>query len=368
MIISPKYKRPLAGSMPLSHRWHIKSSTPGNMQSSAYALKGIPDGIWTHNILSLLEQKDQINAALVCKKMFSVVRSHVQLLEIPNRIWIHDILPYLDQHDLTNLSLVSKKMLSISRNPKLWIKLVIYERPTHYYSPGRSIHYFRSLAKQFDNLSSVTICLKDKWQGEPQTAFEEIILALKELVKLGQELRYDKLRSMEFHINHHGLLFPRSDCLSLFKTLEDLSYKSPTLIQDVKLKETCTHQSYIRWWHWTEEFVQQAPNFWSRVQKLDIDDTNLNYSRTYKIDEKAFCTILEGCPRLTELNISSWSSCNCKQLHFILRELEDSIIELFNYKTGWIMNEPNNFQSHIYHVNWNHCVSDDMLLFCATKK
>ena len=104
------------------------------------------------------------------------------------------------------------------------------------------------------------------------------------------------------------------------------------------------------------------------MEKLEIDDTNLNYSRTYKIDEPSFGTILRCCPELEELIITSWTSCNQRQLQYMMKEVEGSKLQVFTYKTGWITKEPKDVKSETYHTNWHYDAEEDKLTFSAVKK
>lgn len=276
------------------------------MQDSTEAFLGMPDGIWIDYIFSHFSQQELIIAALWCKKAYSLVRS-----------------------------------------PKLWKELVVYENPHDTFTGSRSITHFDMLTRKFFKLESINICLRKRWSPSirniPPDRYSDWIMALRRSLLTSGDGHRSILKKLQLDFNHHGSVITREDCERFFSELQEYSSQFPGLIQDVTLKEICHHQSHIhvRWWNWMDDFLLVAPDFWSHVEKLDIDDSTVHVSRTGQsgpilMDEQSFGRMVEYCPRLKMVAITTWSSCKQKQINRMLKVIEGSNIARFHIKATWI--------------------------------
>ena len=296
-------------------------------------------------------------------------------LGLPDGIWTDYIFPHFSQQELMNAALLSKKAYSLVRSPNLWKELVVYENRHDTYASSRSITHFDLLTRKFTKLERINVYLGKMWSSSirniPPDRYGDWILALRSLFSPGDR-QIGNLRKLRLDFNHHGSVISREDCERFFSELQEYSRQFHLYIQDVTLKEICHHQCHIhvRWWNWLEDFLVLAPRFWSSVEKLDIGDTTLNNSRSGQTYQTPiiFRRIVKHCPRLKVLAITTWSSCDQEAIIRMLKIIEGSDIVEFELKTGYTSKSFTHFRSLSHQIDVKYVFAEDRLHMSIIKK
>ena len=289
-----------------------------------------------------LEQVTSIATNMSWSKSYNM-ELNKHLIDLPDEILIW-IMTFLSKRDLLTAAIVCKKLNTLARDSTLWKKLELIPK-----SSLRSMENFMSLIGKFSLVDTLKVTLKRDGDNElnftPIEENEQLRQAVANLL-----IQKPSVKNIELDFHYLGLKLPSTDCHPLYNTFEEHGFG----IQNVKISEVGEH-SYIRWYHWTEEFLVVAPRFWSHVKVLKLNDVCLPLS--FPADNGALSKIIKNSGHLEELFINSRSILRLNDVQNFLTDMEDTKLQIFDYMSDWDIRHPSdsesewcNLKSKSYHI------------------
>ena len=261
--------------------------------------------------------------------------------DFPDEILIR-IMTFLNQSDLLAAALVNKKMNRLARDPTLWKKVELFPS-----SSLRSMQHFLWLIRLFPHVNTLKVTLGR--QGDQEFNFQDDNNQLKQAVT-NLLIQRPSVSSFELDFHNLGIMFPRTVCLPLYQIFDQHAYG----ITNVKITEV-SQDSYVKWYDWTEEFIDVAPRFWVHVKELKLNDIGL---LSFPANNGALSNIVKNCGQLEKLLIHSRSVLKLVDLQNMLQDMEDSKLKVFRYSSEqeirhWndSKSEWNNLKSKSYHIS-----------------
>ena len=291
--------------------------------------------------------------------MIIITSTEEHLGDFPDEIWLR-IMTFLAQRDLLAAALVSKKMNTLARDPTLWIRMELFPN-----SIMRSMEHFLWLIRMFPSVNTLKVTLRQvcnqEFNSNPVDENDQLKQAVTYLL-----VQRPSIKSFELEYHNLGIMLPRTDCLPIYHIFEQHGHG----IEKVKITESGL-DSYVKWYDWTEEFIDVSPRFWLHVKQLKLNDIGVE---SFPVKNGALSNIVKNCSQLEELVIHSRAVLKLEDLQNMLQDMEDSKLQIFCYTSDqdichWnsSKSEWRNLKPKYYHVSMEEDEEERVKLITAKR-